>query len=201
VLERSGSPRADPISPQRQSLFPLGPPNNPGVEANIGALLAGWSAAGQPAILVRHNSAKPGSPLTPGTPGNAFATVLHGVELALTFGKRVNSAFHGEILGYGVTVALDATRTFDLAGRHRAQRRRTHPTHRNKRTCTAAACPGSRRRTTSVRNCHPDGSCVLSLPIPVGRRAASGRPGAGRARPRPTTNARSGWTAGCRTTS
>jgi len=124
--------------------------NNPAGEANVAALLDGWSAAGQPVVLVRHNSRKPDSPLAPGTPGNSFAAVVHGVQAALVFGKSVNSAFHGEIdlhawltqrgideivlagiqtnmcvettarvggnLGYRVTVALDATRTFDLAG-------------------------------------------------------------------------------------
>ncbi len=124
--------------------------NNPAATTNIAALLAAWSEATQPVVLVRHNSPKLGSPLAPGSPGNSFAEVLHGVEPALTFGKSVNSAFHGEIdlhrwltqrgisaivlagiqtnmcvettarvggnLGYHVTVALDATRTFDLAG-------------------------------------------------------------------------------------
>jgi nicotinamidase-related amidase len=127
-----------------------GTPNNPAAEANIGALLEGWRAAGQPVVLVRHDSRESGSPLTPGTPGNSFAAYLHGVESALVFGKSVNSAFHGEVdlhawltgrgigaivlagiqtnmcvettarvggnLGYQVTVVLDATRTFDLAG-------------------------------------------------------------------------------------
>lgn len=127
-----------------------GAPNNPAAEANIAKLLDGWRAAGQPVVLVRHNSRTPGSPLAPGSPGNSFAAVLHGVEPALVFGKSVNSAFHGEIdlhawltgrrigeivlagiqtnmcvettarvggnLGHNVTVALDATRTFDLAG-------------------------------------------------------------------------------------
>lgn len=127
-----------------------GAPNNPAAEANIAALLDGWRAAGQPVVLVRHDSPKPGSPLAPGTPGNSFAAVLRGVQPVLVFGKSVNSAFHGEIdlqawltgrgirrivlagiqtnmcvettarlggnLGYQVTVALDATRTFDLAG-------------------------------------------------------------------------------------
>ena len=124
--------------------------NNPSAEANIGALLAGWRAAHLPVVLVRHDSRQPGSPLAPGTSGNAFAPVLDGVEAALTFGKHVNSAFHGEVdlhawlaergigtivlagiqtnmcvettarvggnLGLDVTVALDATHTFDLAG-------------------------------------------------------------------------------------
>ena len=127
-----------------------GRPNNPAAEANIAALLDGWHATGQPVVLVRHDSPKPGSPLAPGQPGNSFAGVTRGAEPVLVFGKSVNSAFHGEVdlqawlnrrgitaivlagiqtnmcvettarvganLGYQVTVALDATRTFDLAG-------------------------------------------------------------------------------------
>ncbi len=127
-----------------------GTPNNPAAEANIEALLAGWRRAGQPIVLVRHDSRAPGSPLASGTPGNAFAASLDGVEPALLVTKKVNSAFHGDVdlhawlgtnsveavvlagiqtnmcvettarvggnLGHRVTVALDATRTFDLAG-------------------------------------------------------------------------------------
>lgn len=122
--------------------------NNPAAEKNIGLLLDAWRP--DPIVLVHHDSTTPGSPLMPGTPGNAFAAVLDDVAPALVFGKSVNSAFHGEIdldawlrgqgideivlagvqtnmcvettarvggnLGYTVTVALDATYTFDLAG-------------------------------------------------------------------------------------
>ncbi len=124
--------------------------NNPEAEANIALLLDGWRAAGQPVILVRHDSVKATSPLAPGNPGNAFKPVLDGVEPALVFGKKVNSAFHGDVdldawlrdhdidaivlagiqtnmcvettarvgenLGHRVTLAIDATFTFDLAG-------------------------------------------------------------------------------------
>lgn len=127
-----------------------GPRNNPSAETNIAALLHAWQDAGLPVVLVHHDSRKAGSPLAPDTPGNAFAPVLDGVEAALTFGKHVNSAFHGAVdlhawlreraigsivlagiqtnmcvettarvggnLGLDVTVALDATHTFDLAG-------------------------------------------------------------------------------------
>jgi nicotinamidase-related amidase len=124
--------------------------NNPGAEANIAALVAGWRAADRPVVLVHHDSLTPGSPLAAGTPGNAFAPVLDDARPALVFGKHVNSAFHGEVdldawlrehgiekvvlagiqtnmcvettarvggnLGHDVTVAIDATFTFDLAG-------------------------------------------------------------------------------------
>jgi nicotinamidase-related amidase len=71
--------------------------NNPDAEANIAALLAAWARADQPIVLVRHDSVKPGSPLRPDHPGNAFKPELDGVRAALLFGKSVNSAFHGEI--------------------------------------------------------------------------------------------------------
>lgn len=124
--------------------------NNPSAESNIAVLLHTWQDAGLPVVLVHHDSRDPGSPLAPGTPGNTFAPVLDDVDAALTFGKHVNSAFHGEVdlhawlrdraigrivlagiqtnmcvettarvggnLGLDVTVALDATYTFDLAG-------------------------------------------------------------------------------------
>ena len=127
-----------------------GPRNNPDLEANLAALLDTWWATGEPVVLVRHHSTKPGSPLAPGTPGHAFVPDLDGVEPALVVTKSVNSAFHGDVdldawlrghgveeivlagiqtnmcvettarvggnLGHRVTVALDATCTFDLAG-------------------------------------------------------------------------------------
>lgn len=120
---------------------------NPAFESRLAALLAGWR---DPVVLVRHDSRKPGSPLAPDAPGNAFSPLLDGVEPALLVTKHVNSAFHGDPdlaawlraegvdeivlagiqtnmcvettarvggnLGFAVTVALDATATFDLAG-------------------------------------------------------------------------------------
>lgn len=124
-----------------------GPRNNPAFEANLAALLAHHAG---PVVLVRHDSRKPGSPLAPGTPGNAFTAQLAEVEPDLLVTKHVNSAFHGDVdlavwlrgrgigsillagiqtnmcvettarvggnLGFDVTVALDATHTFDLTG-------------------------------------------------------------------------------------
>jgi nicotinamidase-related amidase len=74
-----------------------GPRNNPGAEANIKALLDAWAVSGQPIVLVRHDSVKPGSPLRPGQSGNEFKTELDGVRPELMFTKKVNSAFHGEV--------------------------------------------------------------------------------------------------------
>ena len=49
-----------------------GPRDNPDAEANIGRLVAAWTDAGRPIVLVRHDSEEEGSPLAPGTPGNAL---------------------------------------------------------------------------------------------------------------------------------
>jgi len=46
-------------------------------------------------VYVRHDSLEPGSPLTPGNPGNAFRPELTG-EPDLLVTKQVNSAFHGD---------------------------------------------------------------------------------------------------------
>ncbi|GAA3879877.1 cysteine hydrolase family protein [Saccharothrix violaceirubra] len=72
----------------------LGPRNNPDAEANIAALLGAWTGT---LVLVRHDSVEPGSPLEPGTEGNTFKPVLDGVVPHLLFGKKVHSAFHGEV--------------------------------------------------------------------------------------------------------
>jgi nicotinamidase-related amidase len=69
--------------------------NNPDCEANVGALIGAWREAGRPLVYVRHDSVEPGSPLTPGTPGNEFMDVVSGrPDLLVT--KHVNSAFYGD---------------------------------------------------------------------------------------------------------
>ena len=69
--------------------------NNAGCEANVGALLGAWRAAGRPVVLVRHDSDEDGSPLRPDRPGNAFKPEVEGpADLVVT--KQVNSAFHGD---------------------------------------------------------------------------------------------------------
>src|SRR5918999_1189117 len=75
--------------------FPPAARNNPECEANIAALIAAWRAAGRPLVYVRHDSVEPGSPLAPGTPGNAFHDVVSG-EPDLLVTKHVNSAFYGD---------------------------------------------------------------------------------------------------------
>ena len=69
--------------------------DNPACEANVEALIEAWRTAGRPLVYVRHDSDEAGSPLAPGTPGNALRSVVGGVpDLLVT--KQVNSAFYGE---------------------------------------------------------------------------------------------------------
>ncbi|MFI9010192.1 cysteine hydrolase family protein [Actinosynnema sp. NPDC053489] len=68
--------------------------DNPGAEANVARLLDAWTG---PLVLVRHDSTEPGSPLRPGQDGNRFKPELDRAVPDLVFGKRVNSAFHGEV--------------------------------------------------------------------------------------------------------
>ncbi|MFH8842203.1 cysteine hydrolase family protein [Streptomyces sp. NPDC017868] len=75
--------------------------NNPEAEENIAALIDAWQETGRPVVFVRHDSPRAGSPLEPGTEGNAFKDFVEerrgkgaGPELFVT--KSVNSAFYGE---------------------------------------------------------------------------------------------------------
>jgi nicotinamidase-related amidase len=77
---------ADPVWGER---------NNPAAEDNIAALIEAWRAQGQPVVFVRHDSAEPGSPFTPGQSGNDLDEMIAG-EPDLFVTKSVNSAFHGE---------------------------------------------------------------------------------------------------------
>jgi nicotinamidase-related amidase len=69
--------------------------NNSDCEDNITTLIDAWRASSQPIVFVRHDSTDPGSPLRPGSPGNAFKSCLTG-EPDLLVAKSVNSAFYGE---------------------------------------------------------------------------------------------------------
>ncbi|THG36154.1 cysteine hydrolase [Glaciibacter flavus] len=70
--------------------------DNPGAEANIGAILAEWTDADRPVVLVRHDSVAPDSPLDVGQPGNAFKPVVADARHDLLVTKQVNSAFYGD---------------------------------------------------------------------------------------------------------
>jgi nicotinamidase-related amidase len=69
--------------------------NNTDSERNIAALIEAWRARRQPIVYVRHDSAEPGSPFTPGQRGNDFQDIITG-EPDLLVTKSVNSSFHGE---------------------------------------------------------------------------------------------------------
>ncbi|GAA2007895.1 cysteine hydrolase family protein [Microbacterium ulmi] len=73
-----------------------GPTANPDCEANVGALVSSWERAGEPIVVVRHDSPSPSSPLHAGAPGNALVEVVAAVEPALFVTKSVNSAFYGD---------------------------------------------------------------------------------------------------------
>ncbi|HVL94513.1 MAG TPA: cysteine hydrolase family protein [Solirubrobacteraceae bacterium] len=68
--------------------------NNPAAEDNVARLIEAWRRRGEPIVFVRHDSRTPGSPLAPGTPGNAFHEVVSG-EPDLLVTKTVHSSFHG----------------------------------------------------------------------------------------------------------
>jgi len=71
-----------------------GPRNNPDCESNVVALLDHWRTAGRPVVLVRHDSAVAGSPLSVRSEGNSFKPGVEGpADLLVT--KQVHSAFYG----------------------------------------------------------------------------------------------------------
>jgi nicotinamidase-related amidase len=70
-----------------------GPTANPDCEANVAALLAGWSDA---VVIVRHDSESPASPLHPDAAGNALVDAVAAVQPDVLVSKNVNSAFYGD---------------------------------------------------------------------------------------------------------
>lgn len=68
--------------------------SNPDCERNVAALIDVWRSNGRPLVFVRHDSAKEGSPLAPGTAGNAFKDAVSG-NADLLVAKSVHSAFYG----------------------------------------------------------------------------------------------------------
>jgi nicotinamidase-related amidase len=73
-----------------------GPTTNPDCETNVAALIDAWTVAGEPVVVVRHDSSSPRSPLHPENPGNALVEAVAAVEPALFVTKSVNSAFYGD---------------------------------------------------------------------------------------------------------
>ncbi|WP_159017441.1 cysteine hydrolase family protein [Cognatiluteimonas profundi] len=78
-----------------QQGFDLPASSNPAMEANGLRLLSAWRAAGLPLIHVRHDSVKPGSPFTPGQPGNTLRPGFEPVRREPLVTKSVNAAFIG----------------------------------------------------------------------------------------------------------
>jgi nicotinamidase-related amidase len=69
--------------------------NNPGAEANVTRLLAGWRSRGMPVYHVRHDSSEPHSTYRPGQPGHEFKPETAPVKGETVIAKCVNSAFIG----------------------------------------------------------------------------------------------------------
>jgi len=77
--------------------MPRWPPStNPECEANIARLVAAWQEAGEPIVVVRHDSTMESSELHPSKPGNALKPEADVADPALFVTKSVNSAFYGE---------------------------------------------------------------------------------------------------------
>lgn len=71
-----------------------GPTANLDCEANVARLIAAF--AGEPVVVVRHDSRHPDSPLHPSHPGNALVGAVAKTDAAVLVTKNVNSAFYGE---------------------------------------------------------------------------------------------------------
>ena len=71
-----------------------GPTANPDCEANVARLIEAF--AGEPVVVVRHDSRHPDSPLHPSNPGTALVDAVAPVDAAVLVTKDVNSAFYGD---------------------------------------------------------------------------------------------------------
>lgn len=90
-----------------------GPRNNPGAEAKVAALLAGWRHSGRPVVHIRHDSTEPGSTYAPGSPGHPFKPEARPAPGEAVLAKATNSAFIGTGLedwlrGRGIRVLVVA---------------------------------------------------------------------------------------------
>jgi nicotinamidase-related amidase len=82
--------------------------NNPYAECHGLRVLDHWRKAGRQVVVVRHDSAHPGSPLRPGPHGNAMKPGFEPRDGEWLITKQVNSAFIGTSLearlrGAGIT--------------------------------------------------------------------------------------------------
>lgn len=71
-----------------------GPTANPDCKANVARLIDAF--AGEPVVVVRHDSRHPESPLHPSGPGNALVDAVANADAAVLVTKNVNSAFYGD---------------------------------------------------------------------------------------------------------
>lgn len=78
-----------------QQAFDLPASSHADMEAQGLRLLSAWRDAGLPLIHVRHDSVKPGSPFTPGQPGNALRPGFEPQGDEPLVAKSVNAAFIG----------------------------------------------------------------------------------------------------------
>lgn len=72
--------------------------SNPDGEANIARLLSAFREAGGSVIHIHHDSITPGSPFTPGLPGNSVQPFVAPHPGERTYRKSANSAFIGTTL-------------------------------------------------------------------------------------------------------
>ncbi|MGO2746414.1 cysteine hydrolase family protein [Microbacterium sp.] len=72
-----------------------GSTTNFGCEENVARLIVEWERAGEPIVVVRHDSLSDSSPLHPANPGNALVAAVDRAGRALLVVKNVNSAFYG----------------------------------------------------------------------------------------------------------
>ena len=71
-----------------------GPTANSDCEANVARLIEAF--AGEPVVVVRHDSRHPESQLHPSNPGNALVDAVANADAAVLVTKNVNSAFYGD---------------------------------------------------------------------------------------------------------
>lgn len=74
-----------------------GPTANLDCEANVARLIDAFAQAGEPVVVVRHDSRHPNSPLHPSHPGNALVDAVANADAAVLVTKNVNSAFYGDL--------------------------------------------------------------------------------------------------------